>query len=260
LRGRSAGFGTFGGGGVQLAEKVRGERIGGISRAFVRHLGVVVATHVLSWTVWLRQGQSPLECFWEITAPFRALLSLCRIDPGGWLVRRDQSRLGARNQNVTPPTYGQEVGLTNLLDGPRGYWDAGAGASSGFRRPIGTYLSMRRFFPCWVTRIALSDSRFRATDERRSARTISADREDFIATTTLVIHADLGDEGAVCAARLPAQVFRDMLYNNMFQSTADGRTTPEAAGHMAINATWPNCEAPAGYPARKNPMTREKKV
>src|SRR6476660_1673985 len=44
----------------------------------------------------------------------------------------------------------------------------------------------------------------------------------------------------------------------MFRSAADGRTTRAAAGHMAINATWPSCGASAEYPARKNPTIREK--
>src|SRR5262245_46630833 len=47
---------------------------------------------------------------------------------------------------------------------------------------------------------------------------------------------------------------------NMFQVVADGRTTPAAAGHMAINATWPSCGALAGYPARKNSTIRERNV
>jgi hypothetical protein len=46
----------------------------------------------------------------------------------------------------------------------------------------------------------------------------------------------------------------------MFRFAAEGRTTPAAAGHMAINATWPNCGASAEYPARKNPTIREKTV
>ena len=49
-----------------------------------------------------------------------------------------------------------------------------------------------------------------------------------------------------------------MLYTNMFRFAADGRTTRAAAGHMAINATWPSCGASAEYPARKNPTIREK--
>src|SRR4029079_1933251 len=60
FRGRNAGFNTFGGRGVQLAEKVSGERIGGVPGAFIRRLGVVGATHLLSWVVLaLWQGESP---------------------------------------------------------------------------------------------------------------------------------------------------------------------------------------------------------
>ena len=44
----------------------------------------------------------------------------------------------------------------------------------------------------------------------------------------------------------------------MFRFAADGRTTPAAAGHMAINATWPSGGASDEYPARKNPTIREK--
>ena len=51
LLGRNAGFNTFGGRGVQLAEKVEGERVGGVPGVFVRRVGVVVVTHLVSWTV-----------------------------------------------------------------------------------------------------------------------------------------------------------------------------------------------------------------
>jgi hypothetical protein len=47
---------------------------------------------------------------------------------------------------------------------------------------------------------------------------------------------------------------------NTFRFAADGRTTRAAAGHMAINATWPRRGASAEYPARKNPTIREKNV
>ena len=75
-------FNTVGGRGVQLAEKVSGERVGGVRCAFVRRVGVVVATHLLSWAVWrCGRAKALVERFWEITAPCRALSSLCRIDP-----------------------------------------------------------------------------------------------------------------------------------------------------------------------------------
>src|SRR5262249_48959374 len=54
--------------------------------------------------------------------------------------------------------------------------------------------------------------------------------------------------------------FRDVLYTNIFRFAAADRTTPAAAGHIAINATWPSCGASAEYPARKNPTIREKTV
>jgi hypothetical protein len=41
-------FNTFGGRGVQLAEKVKRERVGRVSCADVRLLGVVVVAHLLS--------------------------------------------------------------------------------------------------------------------------------------------------------------------------------------------------------------------
>src|SRR4029078_6418526 len=59
LLGRNAGFNTFGGRGVQLAEKVEGERVGGVPCAFVRRLGVVVATHLLSYPVGAAAGLRP---------------------------------------------------------------------------------------------------------------------------------------------------------------------------------------------------------
>src|SRR5262245_42015457 len=63
LRGRRAGFNTLGGRGVQLAEKVKGERVGGIPGVFARRRGVVVATHVLSSAVLARCGRA--TAFWS---------------------------------------------------------------------------------------------------------------------------------------------------------------------------------------------------
>ena len=54
--------------------------------------------------------------------------------------------------------------------------------------------------------------------------------------------------------------FRDVLYTILFRFAVDARTTPAAAGHMAISATWPSCGASAEHPARKNPTIREKTV
>ena len=89
-------FNTVGGRGVQLAEKVSGERVGGVRCAFVRRVGVVVATHLLSWAVWrCGRAKALVERFWEITAPCRALSSLCRIDP------EDGSRGAAGAVSVT---------------------------------------------------------------------------------------------------------------------------------------------------------------
>ena len=70
---------------------------------FVRRLGVVVATHLLSWAVWrCGRAKALVERFWEITAPSRALSSLCRI--ARRMVRgRDQRALISGNKNVTTP-------------------------------------------------------------------------------------------------------------------------------------------------------------
>ena len=67
----------------------------------LRHrLGVVVATHLLSWPVFgaVAGPKALLERFWEITAPTRALSSLCRIDPGGWFEEQP------RRPRLRPPT------------------------------------------------------------------------------------------------------------------------------------------------------------
>ena len=56
------------------------------------------------------------------------------------------------------------------------------------------------------------------------------------------------------------ETVRKVLYANLFRFAADGRTTPAAAGHTAINATYPSFGASAEFPARKNPTIREKNV
>jgi hypothetical protein len=66
-------------------------------------LGVVVATHLLSWAVWrCGRAKALVERFLEITAPSRALSSLCRI--ARRMVRGpDQRALISGNINVTTP-------------------------------------------------------------------------------------------------------------------------------------------------------------
>jgi hypothetical protein len=64
----------------------------------------------------------------------------------------------------------------------------------------------------------------------------------------------------MCGIASSSILHRDVHYTIMFRFDVDARTTPAAAGHMAINATWPSCGASAGYPARKNPTIREKNV
>jgi hypothetical protein len=65
----------FGGWGFQLAKKMEGERVGGVSCAFAGRVGVIVETHLVSWTVLkLWQGHTALlESFLEITALSRPL-------------------------------------------------------------------------------------------------------------------------------------------------------------------------------------------
>ena len=68
-----------------------------------------------------------MERFWEITAPSRALSSLCRIDPGGWFgaaINGPWYRGTKRDNPDGAPAYREGVSMTKppCPRGPRGCW------------------------------------------------------------------------------------------------------------------------------------------
>jgi hypothetical protein len=62
------------------------------------------------------KAKALVERFLEITAPSRALSSICRIDPGGWFGDRDQRAFIIGEQNLTTPdgapAYREGVNMT----------------------------------------------------------------------------------------------------------------------------------------------------